>query len=285
MDQKIKFTADSTCDLTKDLVKRFNLSEVIPLQVILGEKSLYDGAFDTREIYRFVEESKLFPKTSAANIFDFKKAFEKHTADGSAVIHFSISNKLSASFSNAVEAAKEFKNIYIVDGKSLSTGTSLLIFYAYDLLKKNPSMEVSELAKILNGKADSVQASFCVDTLSYLHKGGRCSALALVSSNLLKIHPSLHLNGGEMKVGKKYIGKMPKVIPKYIADLKASNPDYDNTRCFITYTVDTDHEIIEAEKNSVKELFDFKEILETTAGSTVTSHCGLGTIGLLFMNK
>ena len=281
----IKFTADSTCDLTKELIKRFNISEIIPLQVILGEKSLYDGAFETRDIYKFVEKTKQLPKTSAVNVFEFKNLFEKHTADGSAVLHFSISGKISASCENALEAAKDFKDVYIIDGKSLSTGTSLLIFYAYDMLKSYPNMSAKEAAKLLNTKTDKLQASFCVDTLHYLHKGGRCSALALFGSNLLKIHPSLHLKNGLITVGKKYMGKMTKIIPKYIADLKEANPHYDNTRCFITYTVDTNPEIISAAKTCVKEIFNFREIFETTAGSTITSHCGAGSIGLLFMNK
>lgn len=281
----IKLTADSTCDLTNELINRFNLSGIIPLQVILGEKSLYDGSFDTREIYRFVEQSNDFPKTSAVNVFEFKKLFEKQTADGSDILHFSISGKLSASYENALLAAKDFKHVYIIDGKSLSTGTSLLIFYAYDLLKNNPGMSAKEAVKILNAKTDKIQASFCVDTLSYLYKGGRCGALAYLGSNLLKIHPSLHLKDGLIKVGKKYVGKMTKVIPKYIAGLKEENPNYDNARCFITYTVDTDPEVVAAAKACTKETFDFKEIFETTAGSSITSHCGIGTLGLLFINK
>ena len=282
---KIKLTTDSTCDLTPELIKRYEIAEAMPLPISLGDRTLTDGAFDTREIYTHVEKTKQLPKTSAINVFDFEEMFAKHTADGSAVLHFSISSGVSACCQNAQKAATGFKNVYVIDTKQLSTGTSLLIFYAYDLLKNNPQMTVQEAAGIMDIMTGKVQTSFCVDTITYLYKGGRCSALALLGSNLLKIHPSLHLKGGLIKVGKKYRGPMPSVITRYIDDLKAENPEYDDARCFITYTPETDPETVEAAKARTKQIFKFKEILETTAGSTITSHCGKGTLGLLFLNK
>lgn len=281
----IKLTTDSTCDLSAELVERYGICATVPLDVNLGEQNLKDGTFEISEIYDFVKRTKKLPKTSAVNVFDFEEVFKKLTADGSSVLHFSISSKLSASCQNAAIAAAGLKNVYVVDSKQLSTGTSLLMLAAYDMIKNKPEMTAKQAADILNGMAEKVQTSFCVDTINYLYKGGRCSALALLGANLLKIHPSLHLRDGFIKVGKKYRGKMTAIFGKYIEDLKADNPNYDDTRCFITYTHGTSPEVIEEARARTKEFFKFKEIHETTAGATVTSHCGAGTLGLLFMNK
>jgi DegV family protein with EDD domain len=282
--KNIKITADSTCDIDKDVMKRFQIVEALPLAINLGEASLKDGTFKIEEIYRFVEKSKQLPKTAAASVLDYTDMFMRHTQDGGAVIHFSISSELSASYQNAVLAAKELKNVYVVDGRVLSTGTSLLMLYARDLIDGNPDLDASEVAEICRQKTQSIQASFCVDTLDYLYKGGRCSALSLLGANVLRLHPSLHLKDGKITVGKKYRGKMIRVLTEYIADLREMYPDYDDTRCFITKT-ECDGKIIEAATQKVKELFNFKEIFQTKAGATITCHCGKGTLGLLFLNK
>ena len=281
----IKLTLDSTCDLPPELLSRFDVAGVIPLGVIMGDNVRPDGSFDPLEIYEYADKTKKIPSTSAVNIHDFQEFFTKLTEDGSAVIHFSISGAISASCQNAETAAKDFENVYVVDGRQLSTGTSLLLACARDMLNENPELSPADLAKTLNAMADKVQASFCIDTIFYLYKNGRCSALSLLGANLLRLHPSIHLSEGVNKVGKKYRGRMANVISNYIADLRADNPNYDNTRCFITYSPGTPADVIAEAHVKTKELFDFKEILETTAGSTITCHCGKGTLGLLFMNK
>jgi DegV family protein with EDD domain len=284
---KIVFTTDSTCDLTPELKNRFGVADSISsLFVNLGSvEHKDDGTFDPRDIYKFVTETKKLPKTAAANFVDFVNLFKRKTADGSSVIHFSISNELSATYSNALLASKEFENVYVVDGRQLSSGTSLLLIKAFELYEKDPRVSAKELFATMQGMTSKVQTSFCVDTITYLYKGGRCSALALLGANILKIHPSLHLRDGKICPGKKYRGKMVKVLPEYIQDLYNENLDYDPSWAFITYTADTDREAVEAALAKTKELFNFVEIHETVAGPTITSHCGKGTLGLLFMRK
>jgi DegV family protein with EDD domain len=282
--KNIKITTDSTCDIGKDIMARFQIAEALPLAINLGEVSLKDGTFKIEEIYRFVEKTKQLPKTAAASVFDYKDMFMRQTADDDAVIHFSISSELSASYQNAVSAANEVENVYVVDGRVLSTGTSLLMLYARDLIDTKLDVTAREIAEICRKKARSIQASFCIDTLDYLYKGGRCGALSLLGANILRLHPSLHLKDGKITVGKKYRGKMIRVLTEYIADLREAYPDYDDTRCFITKT-ECDDEIIETATQRVRELFHFKEIFQTKAGATITCHCGKGTLGLLFLNK
>lgn len=285
--QSIKIVIDSTCDLTPELFKRCGIAAIVPLSVIMGDKQFKDENFDSRNIYQYVKENRKLPKTSAVNEYDFHEAFERLTADGSAVLCFTISADLSATHASAVAAAKRLKDVYVVDARQLSSGSSLLIMRGLDMLAENPSLTAKELAETLNamGRAGKVQSSFVVDVIDYLYRGGRCSALALLGANVLKLHPSLHLKEGLITVGKKYRGKMTKIFAKYIADLKEENPNYDDTRCFITYTADTDPEVIAEAERAVREHFNFKEILFTTAGATITCHCGRGTLGLLFMRK
>lgn len=276
---------DSTCDLTPEQIARFEVSEILPLDITMGKDSFKDKNFRIQDIYEFVKNTKQLPKTSAVNEYDFSKAFSNLTADGSAVLHFSISSELSVSCANARAAAEKCKDVYVIDGRQLSTGTSLLLIYARNLLEKNPEMTAREAADILNTQGENVQTSFVVDTIDYLYKGGRCSALSLFGANLLRLHPSLHLKGGQITVGRKYRGKMKKIFAKYIEDLREDNPDYDNTICFITYTVDTDPSLIAEAERATREFFDFKEILFAKAGATITCHCGKGTLGLLFLRK
>lgn len=284
--EKIKIITDSTCDLTPEIIERFGIAEVVPMEIFLGEKgSLKDGTFDVHEIYDYVKATKQLPQTSAANEYAFTDTFKRLTADGSSVLHFAISTDLSATCGCARAAAENFENVYVVDARQLSTGTSLLMLHAVDMLKANPEMTAKEAAGILSKMGDKTQTSFVVDTIDYLYKGGRCSALSLLGANLLKLHPSLHVVDGKITVGKKYRGKMTNIFSQYIQDLKEANPDYDDTRCFITYTQDTPQEVIDEATACTKKFFNFKEILHTTAGSTITCHCGKGTLGLLFMKK
>ena len=236
----IKLTLDSTCDMPAELLERFGIVGVVPLGVVMGDTVRPDGSFHPSEIYAYDEKYKKLPSTSAVNVAEFTDFFKKHTEDGSAVVHISISSGISASYQSGITAAKDFKNVYVVDGKQLSTGTSLLALHARDILNVNPGIPPAELAKTLSALGEQkVQCSFCIDTIRYLYKNGRCSALSLLGANLLRLHPSIHMKSGVNKVGAKYRGKMPSVISKYIEDLKKDNPDYDNTRCFITYSYGT----------------------------------------------
>ena len=277
----IKLTADSTCDLSEVLIKQLDLS-IINFFVTLGNKDYRDGIdVFPHTIYDFVEKNKILPKTAAPSSEEYSDLWNKYSGDYDAIIHFNISNKLSAGNQNAVIAAKNFDNVFVVDSLSLSTGTSLLIFYADKLRKEGKP--AAEIVETLNGLRGNVAASFVVDTLDYLHKGGRCSGLAHFAASILKLHPMLLLKDGVITVHKKLRGNFKKVNSEYIDLLNKEFSDYQDDIAFITHTCEPQE--VEEILNNVKSKFNFKNIYVTDAGSTITSHCGKGTYGLLFINK
>lgn len=278
---KIKFTTDSTCDLSKELIDKLDLG-VLNFFVNLGDKVCRDGIDVFPEtIFDFVKENKILPKTAAPSPDDYQKLFSQFSDDYDAILHFNISNHLSAANQNAIVAKQNFKNVYLIDSLSLSTGTSLLILKADDLRKQGKSAE--EIVNTINAYRDKVQASFVVDTLDYLHKGGRCSGVERLGATILKLHPMLLLKNGEITVHKKLRGKIKDVYINYLDILKAEFPNPETDYAFVTSPT-FDSKTKEDIKNKVKQLYNFKEIYFTTAGSTITSHCGKGTVGLLFIN-
>lgn len=281
----IKLTTDSACDLTQELIQRFGVSGVIPMTVILGDEERADGTFDPADIYDFHKRTKTLPTTSAVNPYAFETFFSEQTADGSAVVHFSLSSKMSATYENAMAAARQFSNVYIVDGKQVSAGTAMLLFRARDILNTSPDIGAKDLYERIEGMTGKVQTAYCLDTITYLYENGRCNALGLLGANLLALHPSIHVKDGENTVGKKYRGKLSSAIPKFIEDVVRDNPDYDDTRCCVVCSAGTDPDIFSAALDLTKEKFNFKEVFSFTLGSTMTCHCGKGTLGMTFMNK
>jgi DegV family protein with EDD domain len=278
----IKFTADSTCDLSDELIKKLDV-EILHFFVSLGDKGYRDGVDIFPEtIFDFVEKNKILPKTAAPSPEEYAQLFSRYSKDFDAVIHFNISNELSASNQNANVAMQQFDNVYVINSLSLSTGTSILIMKADELRQKG--MEAEEIVKEINGLRHKVQASFVVDTLEYLHKGGRCSALARLGATILKLHPMLLLKDGKITVFKKLRGKIKSVYMEYLEILKKEFPSPENEFAFLTM-VAIDEKTAEIIKKKVKELYNFKEVYVTAAGCTITSHCGKGTFGLLFLNK
>lgn len=279
---KTIISMDSTMDLTPELVKQFDI-RVVPLTIILGDKDYEDGITVTPpDIFAYVEKTGILPKTSAVSSYAFREHFEKLLKECDQVLHVSISQHLSACWQNASLAGSELKNVYVVDGGALSTGTSLLAMKARDLL--DAGTDIREVIRILEGLVPNDQTSFVVDKLEYLYKGGRCSGLTLLGANLLKIHPILNMQGGYLKpADKKLRGNMDKVVRNYIEYLHERYPTPDRTRAFITHT-EMDPELVEIAKRATRELFDFETVYETMAGSTITCHCGKGTLGLLFLN-
>ena len=198
-----------------------------------------------------------------------------------AIIHFNLSSEMSVTHQNALNASKEFKNVYVIDSRSLSTGVGLSVLYACELRDKG--LKAEEIVEKVKARIPYVQASFIINKLDYLHKGGRCSSIALLGANLLKIKPSIEVVNGKMGMAKKYMGKFEKCIVNYVNDTLTKYNNMDTTRVFLTHTK-TASENIELIKNILKEKANFKEIIETTAGSTITSHCGENTIGILYFN-
>ena len=279
--QKIIITADSACDLSPELINRYDI-KIMPFVVNLGDDMFRDGVDITPNmIYDYADKMKKLPKTAAPSVNEYEELFAANTKNGETVIHFNISHKISAGNQNAQIAKKEFGDkVIVIDTFALSTGIALNALYARDLAAQGKS--ALEIRDIIEATKVKTNTSFVIDSLEYLYKGGRCSALAMFGANLLKLKPFVYIKDAALTVLKKYRGMLEKVIEDYVLDLKELYKDYDNTRCFITHTAVCRDEIINIAKEKVKQHFDFKEILETTAGSTITSHCGKNTIGVLF---
>ncbi len=280
---KIKILSDSTCDLPSDVIEKLGI-EVIPVEVILGTDTYLDGInISAQDIFDYVAKTGQLPKTSATNVERYKENFAKWQNEGYKIIHFDISAKASAMNNNANAAAKELGgDIFVVDTKALSSAQGLLIMKTCDYIKEGKSY--AEICEILKTLPDKIQTSFVVDTLEFLHKGGRCSLAALMGAKVLKLHPQISMLDGQLKAKKKYAGNMQRCLSSYIKDLAEEYHSYDKTRCFVTHST-AKPELVEYVKNLTKELFEFDEILESVAGCTVTAHCGQNTIGLLFITE
>ncbi len=276
----IKITSDSTCDLGKIGEERGLI--ILPLQVNLGADSYHDGVDITPEdIFSFVSKTSILPKTSAPSIGDYEDFFEEQLKDADAVIHFNISSKSSGSHSFAVQASEKFNGkVRVIDSKALSSGQGLLVMKALDMRDEGKS--VDEIENAVNELKTHVNTSFVPDQLDYLHKGGRCSGMTMFVANVLKIHPKIVMNDGQLISAGKYRGPMTRCISQYIDELKAQYPKYDKTRCFVTHST-AERDLVEFAIKKVKESFDFDEVIETVAGSIITSHCGKGTLGVLFI--
>ncbi len=278
----IRLTADSTCDL--GVYGKERGVEIMPLTVILGEESFRDGVDITpQDIFGYYDKTKQLPKTAAPSIGDYEEFFSRFTENGEEVIHFNISAKSSSAHAYAAEAAKSFGGkVRVIDSKALSSGQGLLVMKASDLLREGKGAE--EIEEEINALRGKVNTSFIPDRLDYLYKGGRCSRMQMYGANLLKIHPLIEMEDGQLVADKKYRGSMEKCVQSYVRDLAAKYPAYDDTRCFVTHST-ADPELVEFAKKQVAEIFSFKEILETVAGSVITGHCGRNTLGVLFIAR
>ena len=277
---KIVISAESTIDLPKELLDKYNI-KTTPFTINLGDELIEDHFGVSKEIFEFVDKSKKLPKTSAVSPDQFKTHFENLKKDYDAIVHVSLSSLISSAYNNACMVAKEMANVYVVDSKSLSTGIALLAIKGKDLIDEGK--DAKEIFETLQALTPKVEASFVLERLNYLHKGGRCSALALLGANILKIKPQIILSDGRMIVGKKYMGNMTKVVDKYIDDLLDNNPNPILEHVFITHS----SPMPEAEKILTEKLENrgFKNIHNTLAGGTISSHCGPNCIGVLFLNK
>ena len=277
---KIRITSDSTCDLNH-LVEERNIG-IMSLQVNLGSDAFRDGVDITpQKIFDFVAETGTLPKTAAPSIGEYEDFFTKELAGYDALIHINISSKSSGSHNFAKTAAESFGGkVFVVDSKALSSGQGLLVLKACDMRDEGKSAE--EIVATLEELRGRINTSFVPDNLDYLHKGGRVSGMVKTVAGMFKIHPQILMDDGQLVPGKKYKGKMSVLIKQYVDDLKELYPDYDKGRCFVTHSC-ADRELVEAATAKVKEVFEFDEIIETVAGSIITSHCGKGTLGVLFI--
>ena len=282
MDNKIIISSDSTTDLSAELKERYNI-KILPLGVNLGGKTYKDGLEITPDdIYEHHRKTGELPKTTAANVGESMDFFKQFTDEGKTVIHFTISSTMSSTYSNACLAAAEFENVYVIDSANLSTGAGLLVINAAEMAAKG--MEAEEIVEKIKELTSHVDASFVIDNLEYLHKGGRCSALAMMGANLLKLKPCIEVKNGSMGVGKKYRGKYADVLKTYVAERIGDGSDIDLDRVFVTHA-GCDEAIVKSVVEQVKAAAPFKEVFLTRAGCTVSAHCGADTLGVLFIRK
>lgn len=277
---KIAISAESTIDIPQELLDKYDI-KTTPFTINFNDKIVEDYFGVSQEIFDFVDKTKKLPKTSAVSPEQFREHFEKLLQEYDAVIHVSISSLMSSAYNNAVSVAKELKNVYVVDSRALSSAIALLAIKGRNLANDKHSPQ--EIYDILVDSSKRIKVNFILEKLNYLYKGGRCSGLALLGANLLKIKPEIIVSDGKMIVGKKYIGNLTKVVSKYIDDYLAENPNPELDYVFVTHS----SSMPEAEKLLTEKLKErgFKTIYNTYAGGTICSHCGQNCIGVLFINK
>ena len=282
---KIKIIADSCCDLTNEQIRQHDIS-ILPLYVTLGDKVYRDGVDVTpKMIYEHFEKTNETPKTSAANIPDFIDLFKPFAEAGIDIIYIGISLGLSCTVTNARLAAAEFPNVKIacIDSKNLSTGIGLLVLRAAEMAEEGVAFD--EIVKQIEMLTDYSRASFVLERLEYLHRGGRCSLLTAVGAQMLNIKPEIAVRNGTMSNRSKFRGSMVPCAEKYAKGLLTDIEKISPRRAFVTYTVDTDPAIVNAVYNVAVSANYFAEGVQSNAGSVITRHCGRNTIGLLFIDK
>lgn len=276
---KICISAESTIDLPKEVLDEFGI-KTVPFTITLGEKMGLDGVTTPEEIFEYVDKTGVLPKTSAVNYAQYNEFFSGLLKEYDEVIHFSLSSDLSVAYQNAVTAAEELGHVHVIDSKSLSTGIALLAIYASKLVKDG--LKVDEVIEKVSERIPNDQASFVLATVEYLFKGGRCSSLARLGALLFRIRPQIIVANGKMGPGKKYNGKQLACVEQYCADTleQFNNPDLEIG--FVTHSGATP-DMVDAAVKAMKDR-GFKRVIVTTAGATISSHCGPKCLGILYIN-
>lgn len=278
---KVKIFADSTCDLSRDLIESNDIS-IVPLYVGFDDSSYKDGVeITTKELYSKVDECSKLPKTSAPSPLDFINAFRPFVEEGKDILYIALSSKLSSTLQNAKIAASEFPDakIEIVDSFNLSTGIGLLVMKAVDLVKEN--LEVEEIAEKIRNLVPMVETAFVPDTLDYLHKGGRCTSLQAIMGSMLRIRPIIKVVDGGMIVGQKARGKREKILETMLNNALKDKDNMDKKRIFVTHTEGQEDAMFL--KKRLEESLDVEEVIITDAGCVISSHCGPNTVGILYI--
>jgi len=277
---KVKICSDSVCDLSEELKKRHDIS-VVPLYVNKGDETLKDGLeIGQKDVFAYYRSTGNLCKTSAVSVDDFTNFFKEQLVGYDELIVITISSDFSACYQNANIAAEDFPNVRVVDSRNLSTGEGLVAVSAAKLAAQG--MSADEIVKKLGEIIPKVDATFFVANVEYLHKGGRCSSIAALGANLLKLKPCIAVIDGKMKVIKKYRGSIEKTIKDYVKD-RLTDVGVDDDLIFITHTTAEENTALTAEE--IGKYKNFKEIAVTDAGCTVACHCGEDTLGILFIRR
>lgn len=278
---KIRMTADSTCDLSPELLRKYDIA-LAPLSVIIDGEVFHDGVDVTpRDVFRAADAGKSV-RTAAVNAYEYKEFFGKQLRNCDQLIHICISSEFSTCYADACEAAAETGNVFVVDSRNLSTGSGLLALEGVEMAEKG--MDGEAVAEALRGKTGLVDTSFVVRTIDYLRRGGRCSGLEALGAKMLHIRPSIVVRDGKMHPGDKYRGRYEHYLKHYIQDALADDRMIDFRRVFITHSP-SEEGLVRFAIDTVKSYGLFQEVLETMAGCTVCTHCGPDTLGIIFMRK
>lgn len=280
---KVLITTDSTADLSPEILETRNI-KMVPLYVRFNDESYKDSIdITTLELYKKVEDYGFLPKTQAASPGDFEIFFKKYLDEGYKIVHISIGSKISATHKSALLAIDllETKDVYVIDSANLSSGIALLVLKASDL--KDQGLSAEEINEEILKLVPKVSSQFAIKTLDYLHKGGRASGLSAFVGSVLRIKPIIQVNDGKLDVYKKSVGKMSKALDVMIDDLVNLNGEIDDNYVFITHSLAPDS--FEYIKNRLEKEIEVKHILEGHAGCVISSHCGEGTIGILYIKR
>ncbi len=282
MSKPVIITADSTCDLSKELLERYDI-RVIPLTITLGNETFLDGqGFTPLDMYARYRKDGVLPKTSAVGVQEFMDFFSQITEQGWEVVHLDISSELSNSYNAACMAASEIPGVHVVDTRMLSTGVGLLAIEGAEC--RDRGMTADEIERHLCSLTGKVQTSFVLDTLEFMWKGGRCSGVAALGANLLKLKPGLEMKDGKLTVYKKYRGSIEHVYKQYIRE-RLEGRKVRPGHVFITESGELDPSVLEEIYAMVRELIPVEEIHHTMAGCTISTHCGPKTLGILFIEE
>ena len=281
---KIILSADSICDLNQELTQTFKVNKS-PYTIIIDKKMYKDNIDITpSDIYKAYSENKILPKTTSINVSEYYNYFKPWVDEGYEVIHITLGSVLTSSYNNCTLAAKELNGVHTLDSQNLSVGTGLLVIKAAELIEEG--LSAKEIVEELKKHRQKIHMSFILNTLDFLHAGGRCSRIASLGSNVLKIKPVINVDNssGSMALGNKYRGQLNKSIVRYIKDKLDSHDNINTEQIFIVHS-GIDDSYIELAKNTVLEMIDFKKVHITTASCTISSHCGPNTLGIAFETK
>lgn len=283
--QNIQITADSTCDLSPELIKQYDIA-ISPLYIVKDDGSYRDLVdIVPQDIFDYVAKTGTLTKTSACTIQDYIDLFSQYTRQGLSVVHLNISSHFSSCYQNACAAAQEVApdKIFVVDSLNLSTGIGHVVLEA--CARAEQGMGAQQIAEELRRDVvPKVEASFIIDTLAYLAKGGRCSSVMALGANILKLKPCIEVKDGKMHVGKKFRGSLSKCLDQYVAERLSGRDDINFHRIFITHS-GCSKDLVEQVRTSIQKIHPFEEIIETTAGCTISNHCGPNTLGILFLRR
>ena len=279
---KIRMTADSTCDLSPELVRKYGIG-IVPLSVIINGEVFHDGVDVTpRDIFRAAEAGQSV-RTAAVNTYEYREFFKEQLKDCDQLVHVCIGSGFSTCYGDAVDASREMENVFVVDSRNLSTGSGLLVMEGVRMIREGAE-DGKAVAEALQDQTGLVDASFVVRTVDYLRRGGRCSGLEALGAKMLHIRPSIVVRDGKMHPGEKYRGRYEHYLKHYIQDILADDKTIDFRRAFITHSP-SEEGLVRFAIDTVKSYGLFREVIETMAGCTICTHCGPDTLGVLFMRK